>query len=94
MILNLDKIYVSLALRRELRRKGTYVNMKTRDGDYIRKKGPKFRLKEDKYKVRFLIEKTFAWLENFRRVKYRVEYTLSSFKGFAYLALLIILIRS
>lgn len=93
-ILNLDKIYVSLELRREMRNKGTYVNMKTRKGDYIRKRGPKFGLKEEKYKVRFLIEKTFAWMENFKRCKYRVDRLLSSFKGFVYLAFLIILIRS
>lgn len=93
-ILNLDKIYVSLELRREMRNKGTYVNMKTRKGDYIRKRGPKFGLKEEKYKVRFLIEKTFSWIENFKRCKYRVDRLVSSFKGFVYLALLIILIRS
>lgn len=93
-ILNLDKIYVSLDMRREMRRHGTYVNMKTRRGDYTRKRGPKFRLKEDKYQVRFLIEKAFAWLENFKRCKYRVEYLLSSFKAFVYLALIIILIRN
>lgn len=93
-IINLDKIYVSLTRRREYRKKGIYVNMKTRTGDYIRKKGPKFKLKEEKYKVRFLVEKVFAWLENFKRCKYRVDYKLSSFRGFVYLALLIILIRN
>jgi transposase len=93
-ILNLDKIYVSLDLRRTMRRHGTYVNMRTRERDYTRKRGPKFQLKEDQYRVRFLIEKAFAWLENFKRCKYRVEYLLSSFKAFVYLALIIILIRN
>lgn len=92
-ILNLDKIYVSLNLRREMRSKGTFVNMEMRHGDYIRKIGPKFKLKEDKYKVRFLIERTFAWIENFKRCKFRLDYTLSSFKSWVYLALIIILIR-
>jgi len=92
-IINLDKIYASLELRRNLRRSGTFVNMKTRANDYIRKIGPKFRLKEDKYKVRFLIEKTFSWIENFKRCKYRIDYLLSSYKAFIYLALIIILIR-
>jgi transposase len=93
-ILNLDKIYVSLDLRRTMRRHGTYVNMKTRVGDYTRKRGPKFRLKEMEYRARFLIEKAFAWLENFKHCKYRVDYLLSSFKAFVYLALIIILIRN
>lgn len=93
-ILNLDKIYVSLEMRRKARRSGTYVNMKTRVGDYTCKRGPKFQLKDDKYRVRFLIEKTFAWIENFKRCRYRVDYLLSSFKAFVYLALIIILIRA
>lgn len=59
-ILNLDKIYTSAQLRREMRNKGTYVNMQTKRGDYIRKRGPKFRFYEEKYKVRFKVERTFA----------------------------------
>ncbi|OGM57036.1 hypothetical protein A2955_03475 [Candidatus Woesebacteria bacterium RIFCSPLOWO2_01_FULL_37_19] len=93
-ILNLDKGYTSCELRRKLRNHGTYVNMKTRDGDYIRKIGPKFGFKEDKYKVRFLVEKVFAWVENFRRIKLRREYKPAMFKAFVYLALILILLRN
>jgi transposase len=93
-VLNLDKIYVSLTRRREYRRKGTFINMETRDGDYIRKKGPKFSFDKEKYKVRFKIERTFGWLENFRRIRHRVDRYISSFRAFVYLALIIILIRS
>ncbi len=92
-ILNLDMGYTSKDLRRNLRKSGTYVNMKTRENDYKRKIGPKFKLKEDKYKVRFYVEKTFAWIENFKRCKFRLDYTLSNFKSWVYLALIIILIR-
>lgn len=92
--LNLDKIYVSLKLRRRMKQRGGHINMKMRDGDYIRKRGPKFRFYKDKYKVRFLCEKCFAWLENFRRLRLRREYHLAMFKAFVYLALIIILIRN
>jgi len=92
--LNLDKIYVSLDLRREMRQRGCHVNMKMRDGDYIRKRGPKFKFDEEKYTVRFLIEKCFAWLGNFWRIRLRREYNLAMFKAFVYLALIIILIRN
>lgn len=92
--LNLDKVYVSLELRRSMRRKGCHVNMKMRAGDYTRKRGPKFRLDEEKYQVRFLVEKCFAWLENFRRVRIRREYKLAMFKGFVFLALIVILLRN
>lgn len=92
-ILNLDLGYTSKDLRREMRNKGTYVNMKNKKNDYTRKIGPKFKLKVDKYKVRFYVEKTFAWIENFKRCKFRLDYTISSFKSWIYLALIIILIR-
>ena len=92
--LNLDKIYTSAELRRQLRRKGTHVNMEMRKGDYIRKRGPKFRFYEDKYKIRFKVERLFAWLENFRRLRLRREYRVAMFKALVYLALIIILIRN
>src|SRR3989344_1815858 len=56
-VLNLDKIYQSLEFRRNMRSKGVYVNMQTIAGYYIRKKGPKFKFKKDKYEVRFKIER-------------------------------------
>lgn len=92
--LNLDKGYTSADLRRKLRKRGTYVNMQTKSGDYIRKIGPKFGLKEDKYKVRFLVEKVFAWMENFRHIKLRREYHPAMYKAFVYLTLILILLRN
>lgn len=93
-ILNFDKGYTSCGLRRRLRKKGTYVNMQTRRGDYVRKKGPKFRFDEEKYKVRFKVEKTFGWMENFRHIKLRREYKPTMFKAFVYLTLILILLRN
>lgn len=93
-VLNLDKIYVSLQRRRQYRSKGIKINMEMRKKDYMHKKGPKFRVDKDKYKCRFLIERLFAWIENFKRCKARVDRKFSSFKGFVYLAAMIILIRN
>jgi len=93
-ILNLDKGYTSVELRRKLRRSGTYVNMKMRSGDYIRKRGPKFRFYKDKYKTRFLIEKVFGWIKNFKRIRLRREYNPAMFKAFVYLGLILILLRN
>ena len=92
--LNLDKVYVSVNLRREMVKRGCHVNMEMRRGDYVRKRGPKFSFREDKYKVRFQIERCFAWIENFRRLRRRWEYKIANFKAFVYLALIIILIRN
>lgn len=91
--LNLDKGYTSLEFRRKMRNKGTKVNMETREGDYTRKRGPKFRFDKTKYKVRFLIERLNSWLKNFRRIRIRRERLPAIYKAFVYLALIIILIR-
>lgn len=93
-ILNLDKIYVSLDLRRKMRIKGTKINMKMRKGDYIRKRGPKFKFEASKYTVRFLIERLNAWLKNFWRIRIRRDRYPAMFKAFVYLGLLVILIRN
>jgi len=92
-ILNTDKGYTSLEKRRELRRIGVRVNMEMRRGDYIRKIGPKFKLNEAIYHTRFTIERLFAWLKSFKRCRLRQEFTISSFKAFIYLSLIIILIK-
>lgn len=91
--LNLDMHYMSADLRRNLRSKGIWVNMKVRDQDYHRKRGPKFRFNEQIYNLRFLIERLNGWIKNFKRLKFRREYHVSSFKAFVYLALIIILLR-
>lgn len=44
-------------------------------------------------KMRFKIERTNAWIKSFRRLHFRFDYTLVSFKAFTYLALIVICIR-
>ncbi|OGK47325.1 hypothetical protein A3B46_02210 [Candidatus Roizmanbacteria bacterium RIFCSPLOWO2_01_FULL_39_19] len=92
-VLNLDKIYVNLNLRRTMRNKGTKINMEMRAGDYIRKRGPKFNFDKEKYKVRFLVERTNGWLKSFRHIRIRRDYHPAMFKAFVYLALIIVMIR-
>lgn len=92
-ILNMDKGYTSLELRRNLRAKGIKANMEVRSGDYTRKIGPKFKLNQIVYRTRFMIERLFSWFKSFKRCKFRQEFTMLSFKAFTYLSLIIILIR-
>ena len=94
LVLNCDKIYTSLDFRREMRSKGTYVNMETRRGDYTRKRGPKCGFDAEKYQVRFLVERLIGWLKGFRRLRLRREYRPAMFKGLVFLALIIILLRN
>lgn len=44
-------------------------------------------------KMRFKIERTNGWIKSFRRVHFRFDYTLASFKAFTYLALIVICVR-
>src|SRR3989304_8707447 len=92
-ILNLDKGYTSVDLRREMRNKGTKINMEMKQGNYRRKRGPKFSFDKQKYQVRFLVERTNAWLKSFRHIRTRRDCLSAMFKAFVYLALIIVLIR-
>lgn len=91
--LNLDMSYMSLSLRRAMRQKGIRVNMKVRQQDYRRKRGPKFKFDEQSYVSRWVLERTNGWVKAFRRLRLRREYHPAMFKAFVYLALIIILIR-
>lgn len=92
-ILNLDKLYVSMTLRREMKNHGTKINMEMKANDYKRKRGPKFSFDALKYEVKFLIERLNGWLKSFRSVRMRRTYHPAMFKAFVYLALIIILMR-
>ncbi len=93
-VLSLDMKYMSVKLRRELRRKGIRVNMKVREQDYRRKRGPKFRFDAKKYERRFLLERINGWLKSFRSITIRREYHFAMFEALVYLALIVILIRN
>ena len=44
-------------------------------------------------KMRFKVERTNAWIKSFRRLHFRFDYTLASFKALTYLALIVICLR-
>lgn len=91
--LNLDMGYMSTALRRAMRQIGIRVNMKWREQDFRRKRGPKFKFDKEKYAMRLLLERTNGWVKAFRSLRLRRSYHPAMFKAFVYLALIIILIR-
>lgn len=93
-LINLDMKYMSIPLRRQMRMKGIRVNMKWRDQDFRRKRGPKYKFDEDKYAAQSLLERTNSWLKSFRAIRIRREYHSAMFKAFVYMALIVILIRS
>ncbi len=83
-LISLDMKYMSTALRRRMREKGIRINMKWRDQDFRRKRGPKFKLDSEKYHSRFLLERTNGWLKSFRGVRIRREYHPAMFKALVY----------
>ena len=92
-VINLDKGYTSVELRRQMRGKRVRVNMETKKGDYTRKRGRKFKVDYDKYKVRFKVEKVFGWLKSFKSIRTRKTINIGNFRGLIYLAIIIVVIR-
>ncbi len=92
-ILNLDMSYMSLSFRRAMRQKGIRVNMKVREQDFRRKRGPKFKLDEQIYNMRMFVERTNAWVKAFRALRLRRSAHPAMFKAFVYLVLIIVLTR-
>lgn len=85
-----DKAYDSDALAQELSAIGVELiaphrknrRHKTQDGRPLRR-----------YRRRWKIERTFAWLQNFRRLVNRWEHDVVNFLGFVHLGCIVILLR-
>jgi transposase len=86
-----DRAYDSNPLRRELARRGIRLivpyrssrkNAKPQDGRLLRR-----------YKHRWIIERTFSWIQRFRRLIVRHEYYALMFCAFLHLAFIIITLR-
>jgi transposase len=86
-----DKGYDSDPLRDRLAKRGIELicpyrknnkKMKYNDGRKLRR-----------YKRRYKVERTFAWLQNFRRLVVRYDRLISIYQGFFHLACLLITLR-
>ena len=86
-----DRGYDSDPLRRRLRQRGTELIVPYRSNSVLRQfeDGRKLR----PYRRRWKIERTFAWLQNFRRLLVRHDRILAVYQGFFHLACLIITLR-
>jgi len=84
-----DKAYDSDKLRAELRARGIDLIAPNRAGRGKTQDGRKLR----RYRHRWIVERTFAWLHNFRRLRTRDENLLVMYAGFFHLALMLIALR-
>lgn len=92
-VINLDMSYMSLSLRRMMRQKGIRINMKWREQDFRRKRGPRFLFDNQIYQTRLQLERTNGWVKAFRSLRLRRSYHPANFKALVYLALIVILVR-
>lgn len=86
-----DKAYDSAALRKRLKRRGielicphkrNRVKKKLQDGRKLRR-----------YRKRWMVERSFAWLGNFRRLVLRYDRDVKSYQAFFQIACLLITLR-
>jgi transposase len=85
-----DKGYDSRAFRRELRGRGIKPCIPYRDFGHARK-GRKPDLSD--YKERWHVERSFAWIQDFRRLLTRFDRLKMMYLAFLYLAAILICIR-
>ena len=85
-----DRGYDSRALWERLRRRGIDLivpHLRTRRRRW--QDGRKLR----RYRHRWIIERTNAWLQNFRRILVRHEHRLDVYRAFVHVACLLIVLR-
>jgi transposase len=86
-----DRAYDSDPLDRKLKRKGIELNAPHKRNR--RKKRTQDRRKLRAYRSRWVVERFFAWLGNFRRCVMRWERKMQNYLAFIYLAITIMLLR-
>jgi transposase len=86
-----DRGYDSDALRRRFKERGTELIVPYRK--YVRNRRFEDKRKLRRYRKRWKIERTNAWLQNFRRIQVRYDRILTVFQGLFHCACLIIAVR-
>jgi transposase len=86
-----DRGYDSDPLRERLKRRGTELIAPYRSNNRHRRFEDKRKLR--RYRKRWKIERTNAWLQNFRRIQVHYDRLLTVFQGFFHFACLLITLR-
>lgn len=85
-----DKGYDSMALRRKLRARGIRASIPERQFRHRRKRG-RPPLKDPALSgLRWVIERTNAWFDNFRKISRRMERSLSSYHAISIIGAIMI----
>jgi transposase len=86
-----DKGYDSDALRERLRRRGIVLIAPHRSNRY--RTPPQDGRVLRRYKKRWIVERSIAWLGNFRRLVVRYDRSLTIYQAFVHIACLMIVLR-
>jgi len=78
-------------MRQRLQRRGIELIVPYRANSVLRRYQDKRKLR--RYRRRWKIERTIAWLQNFRRVQVRYDRIFAVYQGFVHYACLIIVLR-
>jgi transposase len=91
-LLAADRAYDSHAFRASLRKRGikACIPPRRRPKTWRKKRGRPVSANRETYKQRFKVERSFAWMGNYRRLLIRWERHLSVYRGFCFLALALI----
>jgi transposase len=90
-----DRGYDRSAFRRLLRRRGIgmCIPPKRRPRSWRPKRGRPVVARKDEYRYRFKVERSFAWLGNFRRLLMRWEHLVSVYHSFFAVGVLLLCVR-
>jgi transposase len=90
-----DRGYDRSAFRRVLRGRGIRMCIppKRRPKNWKAKRGRPVVVSKDDYRLRYTVERSFAWLGNFRRLLIRWEYCFSVYRSWFTVAILLLCLR-
>jgi transposase len=91
-----DRAYDSRTFRKSLRKRGIRVCIppRRRPKDWRKKRGRPVTADREVYKLRFKVERSSAWMGNYRRLLIRWEHHLNIYRGFCFFALALICINT
>src|SRR5262249_17433416 len=90
-----DRAYDSREFRHALRRRGIgmCIPAKRRPAAWRAKRGRPIVARKDEYRLRFTVERSFAWLGNYRRLLIRWEHRFDVYQSFFAVALMLLCLR-
>lgn len=88
-----DKGYDSRNLRKALRIRGIKTNIPEREYDHRRKRGRPPKYSKRLGRKRYTVERTNAWWKSFRRLHFRFDRYISSFRALFVLGAIVICVR-